>query len=132
MAKYFYITWCKAHPDEEPDPKAFSYPGPNPRSRETSVLMMADAVEAASRSLKEHTREAITELVNKIINGQIADGLHNESTLEFRDVSMIKEAFIKRLMTIYHSRIAYPQAPAPKHAPAAEPAPTPGQSQPGQ
>ena len=111
MAKYFYLTACKNNPDATIDKAPFSYPGPNPQSRETSVLMMADAVEAASRSLKEHTAEAITDLVNKIIDGQIADGLHNESTLSFRDVSIIKEAFIKRLMTIYHSRIAYPSAP---------------------
>ncbi|MDE6157201.1 MAG: HDIG domain-containing protein, partial [Muribaculaceae bacterium] len=111
MAKYFYITACKQHPDEEVDKAPFTYPGPNPRSRETSVLMMADSVEAASRSLQSHTREAITELVNRIIDGQIADGLHNESTLAFRDVEVIKEAFIKRLMTIYHSRIAYPTTP---------------------
>ncbi len=111
MAKYFYITYCRQHPDEEVDKTPFSYPGPDPQSRETSVLMMADAVEAASRSLTEHTREAITNLVSRIIDGQIADGLHNESTLEFRDVAKIKEAFIKRLMTIYHSRIAYPTSP---------------------
>lgn len=111
LAKYFYITYCKAHPGEDVDKTPFTYPGPNPRSRETSVLMMADSVEAASRSLQTHTREAITELVNRIIDGQIADGLHNESTLEFRDIDIIKEAFIKRLMTIYHSRIAYPTAP---------------------
>ncbi len=123
LAKYFYITYCKAHPDEEVDKTPFTYPGPNPQSRETSVLMMADAVEAASRSLQTHTREAITDLVNKIIDGQIADGLHNESTLSFRDVAIIKEAFIKRLMTIYHSRIAYPTAPKPVQ-PAAAPAPT--------
>lgn len=110
MAKYFYITYCNNHPGEEVDKAPFSYPGPNPRSRETSVLMMADAVEAASRSLKEHTREAIAGLVDRIIDGQIADGLHNESALEYRDVAIIKEAFIKRLMTIYHSRIAYPTA----------------------
>ena len=117
MAKYFYYTYCRQHPDEEVDKTPFTYPGPNPQSRETSVLMMADSVEAASRSLKEHTREAITELVDRIIDGQIADGLHNESTLEFRDVNKIKEAFIKRLMTIYHSRIAYPttQKPAENH-----------------
>ena len=121
MAKYFYITYCKAHPDEEVDKTPFTYPGPNPRSRETSVLMMADAVEAASRSLKEHTREAIANLVNRIIDGQIADGLHNESTLAFRDVETIQEAFIKRLMTIYHSRIAYPTAPKTSSAPAQTP-----------
>ena len=121
MAKYFYITYCRQHPGEEVDKAPFSYPGPDPQSRETSVLMMADAVEAASRSLSEHTREAITELVNRIIDSQIADGLHNESTLEFRDVAKIKEAFVKRLMTIYHSRIAYPTAPKPAAAPSATP-----------
>lgn len=113
MAKYFYIMACKAHPDETVDPAPFRYPGPNPQSRETSVLMMADAVEAASRSLPNHTREDITELVNRIIDGQISEGLHSESDLEFKDVQTIKDAFIKRLMTIYHSRIAYPTAPRP-------------------
>lgn len=120
MAKYFYITYCKAHPDEEVDKAPFTYPGPNPQSRETSVLMMADSVEAASRSLDAHTREAIADLVNRIIDAQIADGLHNESTLSFRDVGIIKEAFIKRLMTIYHSRIAYPTAPKPVSTPPAQ------------
>lgn len=111
MAKYFYINACKQHPGEEVDKAPYTYPGPNPQSRETSVLMMADSVEAASRSMKEHTREAIADLVNRIVDSQIADGLHNESTLSFRDVAKIKDAFIKRLTTIYHSRIAYPTAP---------------------
>lgn len=110
MAKYFYITECKAHPDETVDPAPFTYPGPMPQSRETTVLMMADAVEAASRSLKEHTPEAIRALVNKIIDGQIADGLYNESAIEFKDVPVIKDVFVKRLMTIYHSRVTYPDA----------------------
>ncbi len=111
MAKYFYYTYCKAHPGEDVDKAPFTYPGPNPRSRETSVLMMADSVEAASRSLTEHTRESITGLVNKIIDGQLNDGLHNDSLLSFRDVKTIKEEFVKRLMTMYHSRVAYPDAP---------------------
>lgn len=110
MAKYFYITECKAHPDETVDPAPFTYPGPMPQTRETTVLMMADAVEAASRSLKEHTPEAIRGLVNKIIDGQIADGLYNESAIEFKDVPVIKDVFVKRLMTIYHSRVTYPDA----------------------
>lgn len=114
QAKYFYFTYCKAHPDEKVDPAPFTYPGPNPRTRETSVLMMADAVEAASRSLKEHTPRAITDLVNKIIDGQIADGLHNDSPLSFHDIKTIKEVFIRRLMTMYHSRIAYPDDPNKK------------------
>lgn len=110
-AKYFYYTYCQRHPDECIDEKPFAYPGPNPQTRETSVLMMADAVEAASRSLREHTPQSITELVNKIIDGQIADGMFDESPLEFRDIPKIKDAFIKRLKTIYHSRIVYPDAP---------------------
>lgn len=113
MAKYFYYTYCKNHPDEaNPDRLPFSYPGPNPRSRETSLLMMADAVEAASRSLPDYTRASIKALIDKIIDEQIAEGLHADSTLEFRDVPLIKEAFLKRLMTIYHTRVAYPSAPA--------------------
>ncbi|MCH5220366.1 MAG: HDIG domain-containing protein [Muribaculaceae bacterium] len=111
QAKYFYYTYCKQHPDEDVDATPFTYPGPNPRSRETSILMMADAVEAASRSLKEHTPQAIKDLVNKIIDGQIADGLHNDSPLSFHDITMIKEVFIRKLMTMYHSRIAYPDDP---------------------
>ena len=108
-ARYFYNTYCNAHPGEEVDAAPFSYPGPNPRSRETSLLMMADAVEAASRSMKEHSPEAITALVNKIIDGQIAEGLHNESPLSFRDVQAVKASFIQRLRTMYHSRISYPE-----------------------
>lgn len=107
-ARYFYITWQKKHPGETPDPALFTYPGPNPQSIETSILMMADAVEAASRSLKEYTPEAISDLVNRIIDTQIAEGLHNESPLSFRDVDVIKNTFIQRLRTIYHSRVAYP------------------------
>ena len=108
-ARYFYNTWCNEHPDETPDEDLFTYPGPNPRSRETSILMMADAVEAASRSLSEHTPEAISALVNRIIDGQIAEGLHDDSPLSFRDVSIIKETFASRLRTMYHSRISYPE-----------------------
>ncbi|MDE7407899.1 MAG: HDIG domain-containing protein [Muribaculaceae bacterium] len=110
-ARYFYTTYCKAHPDEDVDAAPFTYPGPNPQSRETSILMMADAVEAASRSLKEYTTESITNLVNNIVDGQVREGLHNESPLSFRDVAMIKKSFIQRLGTIYHTRIAYPEAP---------------------
>lgn len=108
-ARYFYNTWCNLHPDQKPDEAAFTYPGPNPKSRETSILMMADAVEAASRSLTDHSAEAITALVNRIIDSQVAEGLHNDSTISFRDVAEIKETFITRLRTMYHSRISYPE-----------------------
>lgn len=111
-AKYFYYEACRQAPEGTAvDPTPFTYPGPNPRTRETSLLMMADAVEAASRSLTDYSRQTITELVDKIIDSQLAEGLHNGSTLEFRDIRIIKDAFIKRLMTIYHTRIAYPSAP---------------------
>lgn len=115
VAKYFYITACKsaeAAGEPAPDKGAYTYVGPNPRTRETSLLMMADSVEAASRSLPDYTTESITALVNRIIDAQIADGLHNESTISFRDIPAIKEAFIKRLKTMYHARVAYPTAPA--------------------
>lgn len=108
-ARYFYNTWCNNHPDEEPDETLFTYPGPNPQSRETSILMMADAVEAASRSLTDHSPESISALVNRIIDFQIKEGLHNESTLSFRDVSEIKDTFASRLRTMFHSRISYPE-----------------------
>lgn len=108
-AKYFYNTYCNAHPDETVDEAPFTYPGPNPQSRETSILMMADAVEAASRSLTDHSAESISALVNRIIDSQIADGLHNDSPISFRDVKAIKDSFISRLRTMYHSRVSYPE-----------------------
>jgi len=109
-AKYFYYQAAQNCPEgTKPDQATYTYPGPNPRTRETSLLMMADAVEAASRSLGDYSRESISGLVDKIVDGQIADGLHNDSSLEFRDVKRIKTAFIKRLMTIYHTRVAYPK-----------------------
>lgn len=109
LARYFYVTYCNQHPGEEVDTKPFRYPGPNPTTVESSIVMMADAVEAASRSLKNYSPEAITELVNRIIDTQVAEGLHNDSPLAFRDINTIKETFIRRLLTIYHSRIAYPE-----------------------
>lgn len=108
-AKYFYITECQKHPDKVVDETPFTYPGPNPDTKETSIMMMADAVEAASRSLKDHSIEAITALVNRIIDSQIDDGLHNDSPISFRDIKIIKDAFINRVGTMYHSRIIYPE-----------------------
>ena len=70
--------------------------------------MMADAVEAASRSMTDHSDEAIRNLVNRLIDSQVADGLHNDSPLSFKDISQIKETFIKRLRSMYHARIQYP------------------------
>ncbi len=109
-ARYFYTTYCNQHPGEDVDAAPFTYPGPNPQTREASLVMMADAVEAASRSLQQHTPEAISALVNKIIDSQIAEGLHNDSPISFRDVETVKQVFASRLRTMYHSRISYPEA----------------------
>ena len=107
-AKYFYNSFKNLYPDKEIDEKVFTYPGPNPFSKETAVLMMADSVEAASRSLKEHTEESIKQLVDKIIDGQIADGLLKSAPLTFRDVETIKSVFVDKLKTMFHTRISYP------------------------
>lgn len=109
LAKYFYTTACNNNGGEPVDPDPYTYPGPNPRSKETAILMMADATEAASRSLKEYNDETITALVNKIIDGQIAQGLMKDSPLSFRDVEVVKKVFISRLRTMFHTRIAYPE-----------------------
>lgn len=109
MAKFFYNTAVNNNPDKVIDKKDFSYPGPNPQTVETSILMMADAVEAASRSLSDYSPESINKLVENIINGQIADGMFKESPISFHDVEVIKEVFKRRLATIYHTRIRYPE-----------------------
>ena len=107
--KYFYNSWKNANPGKEIDNAAFSYPGPNPFTKETAILMMADTVEAASRSLPEYTEESISKLVNKLIDGQMQEGLFQKAPITFREVDTIKQLFIEKLQTIYHSRIAYPE-----------------------
>lgn len=107
-AKYFYIKEQQLHPDEEIDPAPFSYPGPNPQTTEASLLMMADAVEAASRSLTDHSEAAITALVNRLVDQQVAEGYHSDSPMSFRNVGLIKDTFIKRLRSMYHGRVSYP------------------------
>ncbi|MBD5274988.1 MAG: HDIG domain-containing protein [Bacteroides sp.] len=109
VTKYFYNTAVNESPDGVVDKSRFEYPGPNPRSKETTILMMADAVEAASRSLKDYSPKSIDTLVDKIIDSQMEDGLYNESPINFRDIHIIKDTFKKRLATIYHSRIEYPE-----------------------
>ena len=107
--KYFYNSWKNANPGKEIDSAAFSYPGPNPFTKETAILMMADTVEAASRSLTEYTEESITKLVNKLIDAQVEEKLFQKAPITFLEVDRIKNLFIKKLQTIYHSRIAYPE-----------------------
>jgi putative nucleotidyltransferase with HDIG domain len=108
-AKFFYNSYKNEHPDEEIDESVFYYPGPNPFSKETAILMMADAVEAASRSLPEYTDESISRLVNSLIEGQLQDGLLRKAPITFQDVEIVKSVFCDKLKTIYHSRISYPE-----------------------
>jgi len=107
--KYFYISWRNEHPDEEPDEAAFTYPGPNPSTVEQAILMMADAVEAASRSLPEFTEESIGNLVEKIIDSQVSEGFFKNCAITFRDIAKVKAVFKEKLTTIYHTRISYPE-----------------------
>lgn len=107
--KFFYISWKNEHPGEEPNEEWFTYPGPNPFSKETAILMMADAVEAASRSLPEYTEESISTLVDKIIDSQVAEGYFKECPITFLDIATIKTVFKEKLKTIYHTRISYPE-----------------------
>lgn len=109
ITRYFYNTAVNENPGVHIDPDDFRYPGPNPRSKETAIVMMADSVEAASRSLKDYTPESIRKLVNKIIDTQISEGLLSEAPISLKDIETVKDIFNKRLSTIFHSRVAYPE-----------------------
>ena len=104
--KFFYISWKNEHPDEEPNEELFTYPGPNPFSKETAILMMADA---ASHSLPEYTEESISNLVDKIIDSQVAEGYFKECPITFKDIATIKAVFKEKLKIAYHTRISYPE-----------------------
>lgn len=109
LVKYFYINYKNAHPDKEVDEAPFRYPGPNPWTREQAILMMCDTVEAASRSLSEYTEESISNLVNKLIDSQVSSGFFTDCPITFRDIKIAKQILIERLMSIYHTRIQYPE-----------------------
>ncbi len=108
VTRYFYYKAREARPDQEVDRTPFSYPGPNPQTKEAAILMMADSCEAATKSLNDHSEESIAAMVNKIIDGQVAEGLLREAPISFRDVETVKRLFIERLRTAYHARVAYP------------------------
>lgn len=107
--KYFYISYKNKYPNEPIDESIFTYPGPNPYTLEQAILMMADAVEASSRSLKEYTEESIGQLVEKIIDSQVEDGAFKECPITFLDITTAKEVFKEKLKIIYHTRISYPE-----------------------
>ena len=107
--KYFYNSFKNKYPDKEIDERKFTYSGPLPATKETAILMMSDAVEAASRSLKSYDKESIRDLVGKVVDGQIADGQFKNAPLSFHDVEIAKDVFVEKLQNIYHTRIQYPE-----------------------
>jgi putative nucleotidyltransferase with HDIG domain len=109
LARYFYTTYKNEHQDEEIDETPFRYKGPNPFTKEQAILMMTDAVEASSRSLKEYTEESITKLVNNIIDNQVKEGFFEDCPITFKDIKTAKEVLIDKLKIIFHTRIAYPE-----------------------
>lgn len=111
---YFYNTLKNKYPNQDIDESKFTYPGPKPGSKETTIVMMADAVEASSRSLKNYDESTIDELVERIVDGQIANGSFKNVPISFRDVEMIKAVFKDKLKNIYHSRISYPELKSKK------------------
>ena len=106
--KYFYVQYKNNHPNEAIDDLLFTYPGPNPFTKEQAILMMADTVEAASRSLPDYTEKTIRELVNRLIDAQVSEGYFKECPITFRDIAYAKTVLIEKLKTIYHTRISYP------------------------
>ncbi len=113
MPKYFYISWKNANPGKDANEANFLYPGPNPFSKETAIMMMADAVEASSRSLAEYTEQSIRNLVDKIIDSQMDEGYFRIAPITFRDIQTVKDVFVDKLKTVYHTRIAYPELKQP-------------------
>ncbi|MCR5180085.1 MAG: HDIG domain-containing protein [Bacteroidaceae bacterium] len=109
LVKYFYISYQNAHPEETVDPIPFSYPGPNPQTAEQAILMMADAVEASARSLKEYNEDTISSLVNRIIDSQVAEGFFADCPITFEDIRIAKDVFKEKLKIMYHTRISYPE-----------------------
>lgn len=105
---YFYQKALELDPEVDPD--IFTYPGPKPYSKETAVLMMADSVEAASRSMKEHSQASLIDLIDNIIDRQIQLDQFANSDVTFADINKIKKVFVKKLMNIYHVRIEYPES----------------------
>lgn len=107
--KYFYISYKNEHPDEPVDDSLFTYPGPDPFTREQAILMMADTVEAASRSLPEYTEESISNLVNRLIDQQVSEGYFVYCPITFHDIAVAKQVLTERLKSIYHTRTSYPE-----------------------
>jgi len=108
FTRYFYDKFIEENQGEQVDESAFRYRGPKPFSKETSILMMADSVEAASRSLRSPNEQQIEELVEKVIEDQMVGNQFRNSELTLKDISTIKRIIKNKLLSIYHIRIEYP------------------------
>ncbi len=114
--EFFYRNWKAKHPaaDEgEPDDADFRYPGPRPATREETILMIVDVVEAAARSLSQPSGKELDELVDKLVQQKMADGQFDESALSFRDLVVVKDTIKKLLRSVHHVRVEYPDDDAP-------------------
>ena len=110
VVQYFYRQYVTKFPEKMDQTEKFSYPGPKPFSKETAVLMMADSVEAATRSLTDKNSEKISNLVNNIIQNQMNNGQFDNADITLKEIGLIKKIFIKKLQNIHHSRIEYPSS----------------------
>lgn len=108
-AKFFYTLYKNEHPDESIDPLEFSYPGPRPHNKETSVVMLIDGIEAATRALKEKSPGNIRDLIDRMVREKLDDGQLDDADLTMRDIRILKETLFEKLMNIYHVRIEYPE-----------------------
>lgn len=107
--EYFFRNYKTEHPEEEVDEALFRYPGPKPRSKEETILMMADSIEAACKSLKSPTEAMIDETIEKIVSGKITQGQLQDSRLTFKELEMCKREFKKIMKSVHHTRIEYPE-----------------------
>ncbi len=107
--RYFYVQWKNNHPGEQVDESIFTYPGPNPMTKEQAILMICDGVEAASRSLPEYTSERISGLVNQIVDTIVSEGYLRRCPISFLDIEITKLTLVESLKKIYHTRISYPE-----------------------
>ncbi len=106
--RYFYNKALRQSATGNVPTEPYTYPGPNPTTREAAILMMADACEAATKSLSQPDEQSITEMVEKIVESQLADGMFNEAPISFKEIGEVKKSLIKRLLTFYHTRVSYP------------------------
>jgi putative nucleotidyltransferase with HDIG domain len=121
----FFYQQAAEQTSEAVDAALFTYPGPRPQSREAAILMLADSTEAAARAARDHSREAIEQLVDHIVRQRLEEGQFDDCNLTLRDLTQIKTSFVTLLTGIYHPRIPYPAAATDSkpEAPAVEPSP---------